>query len=140
MWGLLSSLFLGSGTTAIGAIGRVFDQLFTSDEERLDKKTLMLKLAQEPQIAQIELNKVEASHRSLFVAGWRPFIGWICGIALGYNFIVRDLLTWYFMNFATIEHFVLPPAIQMEQLMMVLLSLLGLGGYRTVEKLSGRTK
>ena len=38
---------------------------------------------------------MEAKHRTIFVAGWRPFIGWVCGIALAYNFIIRDMLVWY---------------------------------------------
>jgi len=44
---------------------------------------------------QSEINKVEAQHRTIFVAGWRPFIGWVCGVALAYNFVLRDLLIWF---------------------------------------------
>jgi len=43
---------------------------------------------------QTKINEVEAGHRSVFVAGWRPFIGWVCGFALAYNFIIRDLFIW----------------------------------------------
>ena len=42
-------------------------------------------------MGQIEINKVEAGHKSIFVAGWRPFVGWTCGIALAYNFVLRPL-------------------------------------------------
>jgi hypothetical protein len=82
---------------------------------------------------QNEVNKMEAQHRSIFVAGWRPFIGWICGIALLYNFVLRDIIAWYSPMSA-------PPALQMEHLMTVLLGMLGLGGLRTYEKLKDRTK
>ena len=74
---------------------------------------------------QTKINAVEAQHRTLFVAGWRPFIGWICGVALAYNFVVRDLIIWLTPTFET------PPALQMDHLMTVLLVMLGLGGLRT---------
>jgi hypothetical protein len=81
---------------------------------------------------QSEINKLEAQHRSIFVAGWRPFIGWICGFALAYNFIIRDLAIWAF----GIES--VPAPLQMEHLMTVLLGMLGLGGMRTFEKLKDK--
>ena len=74
---------------------------------------------------QTAINEMEAKHRTIFVAGWRPFIGWVCGIALAYNFIIRDMLVWY-MGAATA-----PPALQMEHLMTVLIGMLGLGGMRS---------
>jgi len=83
---------------------------------------------------QAEINKVEAQHRTIFVAGWRPFIGWVCGFALAYNFVLRDMLIWYFGEVSA------PPALQMEHLMTVLVGMLGLGGMRTFEKLKDRTK
>jgi len=83
---------------------------------------------------QAEINKVEAQHRTIFVAGWRPFIGWVCGFALAYNFVLRDMLIWYFGEVSA------PPALQIEHLMTVLVGMLGLGGMRTFEKLKDRTK
>ena len=82
---------------------------------------------------QSEINKMEAKHRTIFVAGWRPFIGWVCGIALAYNFVLRDMLVWY-MGAETA-----PPALQMEHLMTVLIGMLGLGGMRTFEKFKDKT-
>ena len=81
-----------------------------------------------------EINKIEAQHRTIFVAGWRPFIGWVCGIALDYNFVLRDLLIWF------IGPEQVPPALQMEHLMTVLIGMLGLGGMRTFEKFNDKTK
>jgi len=82
---------------------------------------------------QAEINKMEAQHRTIFVAGWRPFIGWVCGVALAYNFVLRDMLVWY-MGAETA-----PPALQMEHLMTVLIGMLGLGGMRTFEKFKDKT-
>ena len=83
---------------------------------------------------QAEINKIEAQHRTIFVAGWRPFIGWVCGFALAYNFILRDLLVWF------IGPEQVPPALQMEHLMTVLIGMLGLGGMRTFEKFKDKAK
>ena len=82
---------------------------------------------------QAEINKIEAQHRTIFVAGWRPFIGWVCGFALAYNFVLRDLLVWYFGETTA------PPALQMEHLITVLIGMLGLGGMRTFEKLNNKS-
>lgn len=83
---------------------------------------------------QTKINEIEASHRTVFVAGWRPFIGWVCGVALAYNFVIRDLFIWITKTADA------PPALQMEHLMTVLLGMLGLGGLRTYEKLNNKTK
>jgi len=83
---------------------------------------------------QTKINELEAQHRSVFVAGWRPFVGWICGIALAYNFVIRDLFIW----FAQPDE--IPPALAMDHLMTVLLGMLGLGGLRTYEKIKDKVK
>tara|TARA_Y100001970_G_C13447820_1_gene468895 strand:- start:17 stop:397 length:381 start_codon:yes stop_codon:yes gene_type:complete len=83
---------------------------------------------------QTKINEIEAGHRTVFVAGWRPFIGWVCGVALAYNFIIRDLFIW------ALDPQDVPPALQMEHLMTVLLGMLGLGGLRTFEKVKDKTK
>ena len=82
---------------------------------------------------QSEINKVEAQHRTIFVAGWRPFIVWVCGVALAYNFVLRDLLIWF------VGPEQVPPALQMEHLMTVLIGMLGLGGMRTFEKFKDKS-
>ncbi len=83
---------------------------------------------------QTKINAVEAQHRTLFVAGWRPFVGWICGVALAYNFVIRDLFIWITQTTEA------PPALQMDHLMTVLLGMLGLGGLRTFEKIKDKVK
>ena len=83
---------------------------------------------------QTKINELEAQHRSVFVAGWRPFCGWICSVALFYNFVIRDLFIW------AIQPETVPPAIQMEHLMTILMGMLGLGGLRTYEKIKDKSK
>jgi len=131
-------MFGGGVAEPIAAVGAIVDELFTSDEERLDKEEALLRLAQRPALVQAEVNKIEAQHRSVFVAGWRPFVGWVCGAALAYSFILRDLISWALV--AAKVDVEAPPELAMEHLLTVLLALLGLGGYRTFEKINGRAK
>lgn len=83
---------------------------------------------------QTRINEIEAKHRTVFVAGWRPFIGWVCGFALAYNFVIRDLFIW------ALQPESVPPALQMEHLMTVLMGMLGLGGLRTYEKIKDKSR
>lgn len=87
---------------------------------------------------QIAINKEEAKHSNVFVAGWRPFIGWVCGMALAFHFIVFPMVMWICLIFNK----VLPntPALDMQSLMTILGGLLGLGGLRTFEKFKGVEK
>ena len=81
--------------------------------------------------AQMEVNKVEAGHTSMFVAGWRPFTGWICASALAYHYIIQPLLTFILYSFG---NEVVLPTFDMGTLTTVLLGMLGLGGMRSFEK------
>lgn len=84
---------------------------------------------------QLEINKAEATHKSLFVAGWRPGVGWICALALGWNFILQPLITWGFVIYGNpIEN---APVLETAELTTILLGMLGLGGLRTYEKRLG---
>lgn len=100
----------------------------------------LLKLAGEQDfqttIKQIEVNIQEAQHQSIFVAGWRPFVGWICGLGLAYQAILHNLIEWL----SGIYGFPVPPAPDSEVLIYVLGGLLGLGALRTYEKRSKLTK
>jgi hypothetical protein len=84
---------------------------------------------------QLEINKKEAEHQSIFVAGWRPAIGWICGGALGWNYILQPIIAWL----AVANGFDLAEAPQLDtaELTTILLGMLGLGGLRTYEKRLG---
>jgi hypothetical protein len=86
------------------------------------------------QNAQLDVNKTEAQHTSLFVAGWRPFIGWTCGCALAYQFILRPLLPWL----ALVSGTQVPEMPNLDDsLMELVMAMLGLGGLRTFEKIKG---
>jgi hypothetical protein len=100
--------------------------------------TLAEKQAHEAAMAQVEVNKAEAQHRSIFVAGWRPFIGWTCGVALAYHFVAHPFILFG----ATAAGVSIPdlPQFDMDSLMTVLLGMLGLGGMRSFEKAKGLTK
>jgi len=114
------------GQSSLGEFAKDLREAIKGKEIDPDKMMELVKV-------QSEINKMEAQHRSIFVAGWRPFIGWICGVALLYNFIIRDVIAW-------VSPDVMPPAIQMDQLITILLGMLGLGGLRTFEKIKDKTK
>lgn len=126
----------------IGPVSGLLDK-FIEDKDQKAKlaheiATMSEKHAQELAKGQLEVNKVEAGHRSSFVAGWRPFVGWVCGVALAWHFVVAPLLTFVFAYLGAD----LPqlPAFDMDALMTVLLGMLGLGGLRTFEKAKGLSK
>ncbi len=88
-------------------------------------------------LAQLDINKTEAAHRSIFVAGWRPFIGWTCGVALAYTYVAQPVLTFVLAAAGVVLDL---PALDLGAMMPVLMGMLGLGGLRTFEKLKGLTK
>jgi hypothetical protein len=135
--GFLSTILGGGVTEPIDAIGRVIDELHTSKEEKLTHAELMERLRQKPMLAQAAINQVEAQHRSMFVAGWRPAVGWVCVVALAYIWMIRPL----FGDLIGLAGRPLPPLdITAVDVIALLAPLLGIGGYRTVEKLSGKAK
>lgn len=135
--GFFSKLFGGPAIDAVSAVGNAFDQLFTSDEERAQAAFLMEKIRQKPQILQAEINRIEASHRSLFVAGWRPFIGWVCGMGFLWAFLLHPLFEWVIV-LKGLD--VVAPDIVTDNMMELVLALLGLGTLRSIEKMTGRSK
>lgn len=88
-------------------------------------------------LAQLDINKQEAAHRSVFVAGWRPFIGWVCGFALAYTYVVQPMAMFVL---AQTGHLITLPQVDMALMMPVLMGMLGLGGLRTFEKTKGISK
>ena len=116
----------------IEAVGNVVDALFTSDEERLDKELIRTRLLQKPMLVQAEINKVQAQHRSTFVAGARPSILWVCSLGLFFSFLVNPILQWVTGEAG--------PNLPMDTMMELVLAMLGLSGLRTVEKIKGVSK
>ncbi len=85
---------------------------------------------------QADINKQEAAHASIFVAGWRPFIGWVCGTAFAYHYILQPFLVF---TLTAAGHPVNLPTFDMGALITVLGGMLGLAGMRTFEKNKGVT-
>ena len=126
----------------IGPVTGLLDK-FIEDKDQKNKlaheiATMAEKQMHEQVMGQLEVNKAEAQHRSIFVAGWRPFIGWTCGIALMAHFVLFPA-TDFIVAYMGYE---IPPmpAFDMESLMTVLLGMLGLGGMRSFEKFKGVSK
>ena len=96
-----------------------------------DLSTMAERHAQELAKGQLEVNKVEAAHKSLFVAGWRPAIGWICGLGMASNFILIPMAN---SILALTGSAVVVPLLDTGEMMPVLMGMLGLGAMRTIEK------
>jgi hypothetical protein len=121
--------------TLVGPVTGLLDKFI---EDKDQKAMLAHKIAtmseehhQDLMKAQIEVNKVEASNSNLFVSGWRPFIGWTCGLGMFGNFITIP-----FANFvmALLEISIVIPLVPLETMMPVLMGMLGLGAMRSFEK------
>ena len=100
--------------------------------------TMAERQAHQQIMAQVEVNKQEAAHKTLFVAGWRPFLGWCLSFAMAWHFVLAPV-TMFVCSYFGVE---IPelPTFDMDSLMTVLLGMLGLGGLRTVEKIKKVTK
>lgn len=127
----------------IPAISNLLDKIIPDPEAREKAKIELLKADRELDIEELRLalsadqmqadvNKQEAENPNLFVAGWRPFIGWVCGVAFAYHFIVQPLLAFAIANSGGSVQL---PNFDMQTLSTVLMGMLGLGGLRTLEKL-----
>lgn len=125
----------------INPVTKLLDKFIPDADEKAklahEIATLAERQAHETALAQIKVNQEEAKHKSTFVSGWRPFIGWTSGVALAYHFILQPLLV--FILTATGQPVELP-SFDMGSLMTVLMGMLGLGGLRTFEKYKGVSK
>ena len=126
---------IGPATKLIGKFVRDKDKAAQLSHEI---STMAEKHAQELAKGQLAINKEEAKSGNIFVAGWRPFIGWSCGVALVWHFIAAPFIIF----FAALFGATLPPLpeFDMGSLMTVLMGMLGLGGLRTFEKYKKVTK
>lgn len=140
---LISNL-LGTGDV-VKSVGDSLDNLFTSDEERQEAQNeiakahrrfdhLTDKLVAQQNMAQMEVNKVEAQSSNIFQAGWRPAIGWIGVLALAYQFVLYPLLLWLQTVNPTIHP---PPALEAEMMFTIVTGMLGIAGMRSYDKLKG---
>ena len=128
---------LGGKDGALKQVASVIDSIHTSEEEKLDKKILMQRIQQKLAEKQLDVNAKEAGHRSVFVSGWRPFIGWCGGFALAFEFILSPGIEWY-SKFAGLN--LIAPEIQTGPLLAIVTSMLGVAGLRSFEKSKGLTQ
>ena len=131
---------LGIGSV-IESVGKVAGDLITTDKERMQLELEGRKIDQATDLAQIEVNKVEAASSSVFVAGWRPAIGWIGAAAMAYQFLVYPLALWawtYLQGIGWIpKELTPPPVLPSDQLWVILSGILGIAGMRSFEKSKG---
>jgi hypothetical protein len=129
----------------IPLLGNLLDKFFPNPAEAADAKLKLMQMAQTGELAQLdadlklatgqmEVNKVEAASASLFVSGWRPAIGWICGAAFAFKFVVGPSAV---VLMAIAGHPITLPVFDFTEMSTILLGMLGLGGLRTVEKVKG---
>jgi hypothetical protein len=102
-------------------------------EQHAEAVQAVLSVMQQSDAAQVEVNKLEAQHASLFVAGWRPALGWLGVGGVAYVWIGWPMLTWASENLGWIA----PPQLDLGELMTLLFGLLGLAAYRTYERVNG---
>jgi hypothetical protein len=133
---------MGLLDTLVGPVTSIIDKIIPDKDQAAklahEIATMSEKMANEQVLAQLEVNKAEAASGSLFKGGWRPSIGWICGLALFWSFILQPFLVFFLLVFGVD----LPPLPEVgtADLMPILLGMLGLGGLRSYEKVQKVTK
>jgi hypothetical protein len=143
----LSDLFSGGTSGAVSGVlsgvGDVAIKLRTAitgdlpPEQKAELTKHLADLDTQLQLAQTQIDLAEAQNPKLFIAGWRPFIGWVCGCGLFWHFIGRDWFI-FFLHFLPAGSVgPIPPDLTGSELMDLVLALLGLGAYRTAEKIKG---
>jgi len=133
---MLSTIFKFLSGDAMDSLVGLFkdyqDKKLSKDELRFRLETFEASNTQELKLAQIEVNKTEAQHSTVFVSGWRPFLGWTCGLGFAMNFLIAPIGT-FVMAVSGYPEILFPQA-ELSTMMPVLLGMLGLGGMRTFEK------
>ncbi|TMN89486.1 hypothetical protein CWB72_10645 [Pseudoalteromonas phenolica] len=128
----LSQLFASSGEP-VKAISNMIDELYTSDDELLELEALKARLQAKQRELQIEVNSIQVNHRSVFVAGARPFLMWVCGLGFLFAFVINPILQWLIPEQGT-------PILPLNVMLELTLGMLGLAGLRTIEKIKGVAK
>jgi hypothetical protein len=126
---------MGLGLPIIDVLGKIVDQVIPDADKKMEMKIELAKMENQLMTGQMDINKVEAAHGSLFVAGWRPACGWIGAIGLGYSFVVEPIMSWSArVIFKYAGDF---PNLDTSSLMVLVTGMLGFGGLRTYEKFKG---
>jgi hypothetical protein len=126
-------------TAGIDLLSKVIDRVLPNkveaDKAKAELLVMQTKGELDQLVGQLDINKIEAGHQSVFVAGWRPFIGWICGCALAYAALLEPLMR--FTAEVLFKYTGGFPVINTDITLQVLLGILGLGAYRTYERVQG---
>jgi roadblock/LC7 domain-containing protein len=125
-------------TALLPALGTLIDRLIpdraAAEKAKAEMEAELIRAGNEAALAQVEVNKIEAGHSSVFVAGWRPSIGWVCAAGLAWAFVLAPIASWALVVLGIKAEL---PAIQFDHLFELVLAMLGIGGLRTFEKLRG---
>jgi roadblock/LC7 domain-containing protein len=125
-------------TALLPALGTLIDRLIpdraAAEKAKAEMEQQLVTAANQAALAQVEVNKIEAAHSSVFVAGWRPSIGWVCAAGLAWAFVVAPIASWALVVLGIKAEL---PAIHTDYLLELVLAMLGIGGLRTFEKLRG---
>ena len=113
---------------------KVLEAQQEQDKIVADLQNKLLDMASKEADNQSDINKIEAASPTLFNSGWRPSVGWVCSAAFAIQFVIGPLATW---AASLTGHHIVFPQMDMETLMPLLFGMLGLGGFRTFEKLKG---
>ncbi len=141
--GILSKIFGNASAKPVEAVGGLLDDLFTSDEERLTLDVAKTRLMQRPGLAYNAILQAEASHRSAWVAGWRPFIGYVLGISLALYFVPQYAVAayvWWLAMSANEFTEMLPYPVSGDDLLELVAGMIGLATLRGIDKWFGRAK
>jgi len=130
--GFLSKIVGGGVVDAATGIANIVDKFVETPDERKAADILLAKMAQRPAELQVELTKIEAGHRSVFVAGWRPALGWVCALGLAYAFLIHPTISFFYDGPM--------PELPTDIMFELVVAMLGLAGLRTAEKAMGKTK
>ena len=140
---LISGLF--------SAAQSLIERFFPDPEKQAEAQRALLQMQQNGELAllaaetdlaklQIQVNVEEAKHANIFVSGWRPCCGWVCAAAFAYSYVLLPALQFFVFTFGTatmVEQLALAPALELSEMMPVLLGMLGLSGLRTTERIKG---
>lgn len=132
-------------TALIPVLGNLFDKFIPDPQAAASAKLKVMEMAQAGELAQlnadlqlatgqIEVNKVEAASSDGFTRNWRPFVGWVCGMAFAFKFIGGPMI---FVVSQWFGHPITLPTFDFTEMSTVLLGLLGLGGLRSLERIKG---
>ena len=138
---MVAPVLLSLLPTVAGIIDKIITDPAARDAAKLALAQTNLEAELRPLLAQIEVNKVEAASNSLFVAGWRPAVGWMCVLAVGWHFVVMDFFIFLVNILAEVLDLTISipslPSLDIQELLGLLMAMLGIGTMRSFDKKNG---